>query len=217
MAIRVYDYRTDLANLVVHPAIRGRFRQVAPGPAPRMHSHDVAGEIFLVLTGRCEFLVEDERVTCGPGQLIYVEPRRQHALHAVGDEPCTIYLSVTPHVEPTHTLYDADGERLPPRYGTWREGAAGDPAPEQPTATLAEAYAAAAERLAELARRNAEEARRQAAPVAGGADAHSADKATMDALWLCLRDVVEQVEAVEAAWNLLAPRAMPAPDGAAGG
>ena len=48
MAIRTYDYRTDLANLIVNPAIRGRFRQVAAGPAPRMHSHDIAGEIFIV-------------------------------------------------------------------------------------------------------------------------------------------------------------------------
>lgn len=75
MPIRVYDSRTDIANLVVHPEIRGRFMRIEPGPASRMHSHDLGGEIFLVLEGQCEFLVDDERVTCGPGQLIYVEPR----------------------------------------------------------------------------------------------------------------------------------------------
>lgn len=166
MTIRVYDYRTDLANLVVHPEIRGRFRRVEPGPAPRMHSHDIAGEIFLVLTGRCEFLVEDERVTCGPGQLIYVEPRVKHALHAVGDEPCAIYLSVTPHVEPTHTLYDEDGQRLPPRYGTWRGAGQGATSPYRPgtTLTAAEDYVEAAD---QTGRPGPAERRGGAAAIAG--------------------------------------------------
>jgi len=83
--IRVYDYRTDIANLIVFPEIRGRFMRMDPAPAGRMHSHDLGGEIFLVLEGQCEFLVEDERMTCGPGQLIYVEPLLKHTLHAVGD------------------------------------------------------------------------------------------------------------------------------------
>ena len=158
MPIRVYDYRTDIANLVVHPEIRGRFMRMEPGSAARMHSHDLGGEVFLVLEGRCEFLVEDERVTCGPGQLIYVEPRLKHTLHAAGDDPCVIYLSVTPHVEPTHTQYDEDGRQLPPRYGTWRGTGHGDPHPELATPELAERYVAAAGRLAELARANADAA-----------------------------------------------------------
>lgn len=211
MPLRVYDYRTDLSNLVVDPAIRGRFRQVAPGPAPRMHSHDLAGEIFIVLTGQCEFLVEDERVTCGPGQLLYVAPRLRHALHAVGDEVCTIFLSVTPHVEPTHTLYDADGHQLPPAYGTWRGAGEPDPQPDVPTAALSDAYLAAAERLAGLAARNAEEARRQhsALAMATANGDQPATRVAIDALWTSLRDLLEQVSALEASWNSLAPRAMP--------
>lgn len=215
MAIRTYDFRTDLANLIVNPAIRGRFRQVAAGPAPRMHSHDIAGEVFIVLTGQCEFLIEDERVTLGPGQLVYVEPKLRHALHAVGDEPCTIYLSVSPHVEPTHTLYDADDQLLPPAYGTWRGAGGDDTPPDVPTATLAEAYVAATERLAGLARRNAEVAQQQQ-QAAASADQPTA-KAATDALWLSLRDLLEQVTALEVAWNHLAPRAMPEGAGQAGG
>ncbi|CAA9569898.1 MAG: hypothetical protein AVDCRST_MAG18-1857 [uncultured Thermomicrobiales bacterium] len=209
MPIQVYDYRTDLANLIVDPAIRGRFRQVAVGPAPRPHSHDIAGEIFIVLTGQCEFLVEDERVTCGPGQLIYVAPRLRHALHAVGDEVCTIFLCVTPHVEPTHTLYDADDRRLPPAYGTWRGAGDGDPHPDVPTATLSEVYVAATERLAGLAARNAEEARRQHDALAAASGDQPAAKESMDALWASLHDLLVQVSALEASWNSLAPRAMP--------
>ncbi len=212
MPIRVYDSRTDIANLVVHPEIRGRFMRMEPGPAGRMHSHDLGGEIFLVLEGQCEFLVEDERVTCGPGQLIYVEPRRKHTLHPVGDEACVIYLSVTPHVEPTHTQYDEEYRQLPPRYGTWRGTGPGDPHPELTTPELGERYLAAARQLADLARANvdAAENRLQALRVAADANDQSAGKDTMDELWVALRDVLRQVSALEQDWNALAPRAMPA-------
>lgn len=36
MSIRVYDYRTDIANLIVSPEIRGRFMRMDPAPAGRM-------------------------------------------------------------------------------------------------------------------------------------------------------------------------------------
>lgn len=210
MPIRVYDYRSDIANLVVHPEIRGRFTRMEPAPAGRMHSHDLSGEIFLVLEGQCEFLVEDERVTCGPGQLIYVEPRLKHTLHAVGAEPCVVYLSVTPHVEPTHTRYDETYQTMPPQYGAWR-GKAGDPQPEIATADLARRYTQAAHRLADLARANAEATERHLDALVSAE--RSGDqislKEEMDALWLSLRDVLWQVRALEGDWNAVAPRAMP--------
>jgi quercetin dioxygenase-like cupin family protein len=212
VSIRVYDYRTDIANLVVHPEIRGRFMRLEPGPAGRRHSHDLGGEIFLVLEGQCGFIVGEERVTCGPGQLIYVEPRVRHTLHAAGDAPCVVYLSVTPHVEPTHTLYDERDERLPPRYGTWRGPEHADPNADTPAAELARRYAAAARALAERAAASAAlaEARLPALGRPPAVDGAPELKAEIDALWLQLRAVLEQVSAVERAWNDLAPRAMPA-------
>ncbi len=68
MPTRVYDYRRDAANVVVFPEIQARFSRMAPGPAGALHSHDIAGEIFLVLDGRCEFVFENpaENVTCEP-------------------------------------------------------------------------------------------------------------------------------------------------------
>lgn len=211
MSIRVYDYRTDIANLVVHPEIRGRFMRMEPAPAGHMHSHDLGGEIFLVLEGQCEFLVEDERVTCGPGQLIYVEPPLKHTLHAVGDAPCTVYLSVTPHVEPTHTQYDETYRQLPPRYGTWRGTDHGDPYPGVTTDQLAKRYAEAARRLADVAQANAEGAERhlQAFASATTTENHPALKEDVDAMWLRLRDVHQQLSALEGDWNALAPRTMP--------
>jgi mannose-6-phosphate isomerase-like protein (cupin superfamily) len=187
--MHVFDFRADLRNLVVQPEIRSRFRRVELGPVPAVHSHDLGGETFLVMHGEIEFTVADERVVCQPGQLIYVPPRTTHAVRAVGDEPGVIYLSVSPHVEPTHTFYDAEGEQSPPRYGVWREAGGGEPASTENTPVLLERYRAAAATLATLAQANAQSA--------------SADP---DDVWQTLRPLLEQVEHLERAWNSYAQR-----------
>jgi mannose-6-phosphate isomerase-like protein (cupin superfamily) len=184
MAIAVHDYHAELTNIGVQPEIRSRFRRVELGPVPDIHSHDLGGETFLVMEGQIEFTVAHETVVCGPGQSIYVPPRTTHAVRAVGEHTGVIYLSVSPHVEPTHTFYDANGGRLPPRYGVWRAAGGG-------------------EAESELARQNADVI--NATP--GGTLDASSIKPTVDQLWERLRPVLEQVEAVERAWNELALRA----------
>src|SRR5258708_955540 len=125
MPIPVHDYRSDLTNICVQPQIRSRFRRVELGPVPDVHSHDLGGETFLVMEGQIEFTVAGEHVVCHSGQTIYVPPRTTHAVRAVGDQPGVIYLSVSPHVEPTHTQYGPDGQQLPPKYGVWRAAGGG--------------------------------------------------------------------------------------------
>lgn len=210
MPIRVYDYRNDVANVVVFPEIRARFTRMEPAPAGALHSHDVAGEIFLVLEGQCEFVFEDpaDNVTCGPGQLIYVEPRVKHTLHAVGDRPSTVYLSVTPHVEPTHTRWSRTLEEQPPQYGTWR-GKAPDPHAATGTPELARTYAAAARKLADQAQLHAAAMERHAQELAADAGGEGGAKPVMDEAWRTLRDVLWQLRETELAWNALAPRGMP--------
>src|SRR5215831_12550463 len=144
MVIRVYDYRSNLSNLVVQPQIRSRFRVVELGPVPQVHSHDLGGETFVVIQGQIEFTVGGESVVAQQGQAIYVPPRTTHAVRAIGDQPGVMYLSVSPHVEPTHTFYDSDGQVLPPRYGVWREAGGGEPPSGTPRAELHALYAAAA-------------------------------------------------------------------------
>src|SRR5436190_5117323 len=128
------------------------------------------------------------------------------AVRAVGDTTGVIYLSVSPHVEPTHTLYDADGERLPPRYGTWRAAGGGAPTSELPAAALVERYLSAARVLANLAQANLERVSSSNAIPPGDASV-SAVKSTVDGLWETLRPVLEHVEELERAWNDLALRA----------
>jgi len=191
MPIHVSDYRVDLTNVAVQPAIRSRFRRVELGPVPQVHSHDLGAETFLVMEGQIEFTVDGETVVCTAGQTIYVPPRTTHAVRAIGDEPGVMYLSVSPHVEPTHTTYDADGQRQPPRYGVWREAGGGEPESDEPTSVLRERYREAVATLAELAATNVE-----------NASAVSA----RDDLWATLRPLLQHVEDVERAWNALALR-----------
>jgi len=196
MSIPVHDYRLDLTNICVQPQIRSRFRRVELGPVPPVHSHDLGGETFLVMEGRIEFTVADERVVCERGQSIFVPPRTTHAVRAVGDQPGVIYLSVSPHVEPTHTQYDADGQTLPPKYGVWRAAGGGEPRSELPTSTLLERYKAAAQSLAKLAQVNA--------ATVNTATTSEDIKKTVDQLWEGLKPVLLQVEALEREWNELA-------------
>jgi mannose-6-phosphate isomerase-like protein (cupin superfamily) len=204
MPIQVHDYHAELANIEVQPQIRSRFRRVELGPVPPFHSHDLGGETFLVMDGQIEFTVAGEQVVCSPGQSIYVPPRTTHAVRAVGDTPGVIYLSVSPHVEPTHTFYDADGQRLPPSYGSWLAAGGGEPDSGLPTSVLLQRYHAAAQTLAELAQTNISRALTATLPPDAGAV-----KATVDDLWTGLRPVLEHIEVVERTWNELALRAAP--------
>ena len=60
MAFAVYDYRTDIRNVLVTPQIRSRFVRMEPGPTPSPHSHDLGHEVFLVLSGRALFEIDGE-------------------------------------------------------------------------------------------------------------------------------------------------------------
>ena len=69
MSFHVYDYRTDVCNMLVTPWIRSRFMRMEPGESASLHSHDLGHEIFLVLAGRAEFTIEGGVRVVGPGQL----------------------------------------------------------------------------------------------------------------------------------------------------
>ena len=125
---------------------------------------------------------------------------------------CVVYLSVTPHVEPTHTFYDGAGGELSPRYGSWRGQGDAAPNPDTPTAEVARRYASEVRRLAALTQAHAETLDRQveALTVAAAAGDAPAAKRSMDEVWLGLRAVLRCAGAAELTWNALAPRAMPA-------
>lgn len=214
MAIEVFDYRADIRNLLVTPQIRARFIRIevgdiSGGPRPgRGHSHDLGHEVFLVLEGQAEFEIEGETAVVGPGQMCVALVDEVHTVRNVGDEPVVLYLSVTPHIQPTHTSYTEDGEKAPPGFN---RSTAYDIPEDDPGAAEAlltahlEAVARYAETVADAleAHRGRGETFRRA--TADGDDA--AARAARNAMWDALYPLFSQSYEVAEAWNAFTYRA----------
>ena len=207
--LTVYDYRTDVRNVVVTPEIRGRFLRMEPGEVGPFHSHDVGHEVFIVLEGQAEFVIDGRRAVVGPGQMCFARAGELHEVRVVGDQPMTLFLSVTPHLEPTHTFWDEQGQKLPPTYGIWTPaGTADQSLPSDTLEALALRHAAATDALAAAvaAQANAQEA--AIVMIAGEefvGDVVGA-KAVVDKLWFDMHETYVRFQALMAAWNDLALR-----------
>ena len=209
MPFAVYDYRTDVRNVLVTPEIRGRFLRMEPGEVGPFHSHDVGHEVFLVLEGRAEFEIEGQTAVVGTGQLCVALAGEKHEVRVVGDEPMTLFLAVTPHLEPTHTLWDEDGHPLPPRYGYWTPAGLADwRPPSDPLPALAARHAEATRELAAAVAGQQETQRAAVAALEGAVAAGDteASKAAVDAMWSLMRETYDRFRSLEASWNDLALR-----------
>ena len=207
MGFPVYDYRTDVRNVLVTPQIRSRFLKMEPGQSAQLHSHDLGHEIFLILEGRVEFEIDGETEELGPGQMCVALADQPHTVRVLGDEPMTMYLSVTPHIHPTHTPRTADGERLPHNFASAR---AYDVEPDMQV-TVSELVARqvhAAELLAELTQTCAAVQQEMGAQLKTALAEGDADAATAarKAMWEALYPVYKATAELADVWNALAPR-----------
>lgn len=209
MPVEVFDYRTDIRNIFIAPEMRARVIRREPGTAGDGHTHDLGHEIFLILEGQAEITIAGESAILGPGQMCIARADQWHQIRVVGDQPLTYYLSVTPHLEPTHTQWDQPGgNKLPYKYGasTHDERRARAEPPEAPETLLAR-HLAASHALADAAAANAA-AQEAAAPVLRRA-LDAGDKATakesIDAMWRSFYTMYKQLQSLEDAWNELAP------------
>jgi len=66
-----------------------------PGISPPLHQHDFGSESFYMLEGRARFLVGDEELDCGPGDLVHVPRSTPHSFEVL-DEPARILDILTP-------------------------------------------------------------------------------------------------------------------------
>ncbi len=210
MPYPIYDYRHDIKNLFITPQIRGRFLRMEPGEVHARHSHELGDELFLILEGQCDMEIAGDRAVLGPGQACVAFAQQMHQARNTSAAPMTLYLSVTPHIEPTHTHYDPDtGERLPPHFNPPTAFDKGDTLAAVLTTELADRHLAAALALAEAASGAAE---RQAASIAAVKRAATdgdpaALKVAMDATWEEVYATYRALNTLAAAWNDLAPRA----------
>ena len=208
MSFSIFDYRKDLANLLVSPHIRARFLRIEPGEVHGMHSHDLGHEVFFILEGRLTFYIDGEEQTLGPGQLCVALADQIHQVRNNGDEPVYMYLSVTPHVQPTHTGRDADGTRHPTRFVA---SSSYDVVTDKstPIDELIDDVTAKAESLADSARKGAETSRQLGAQLKDALSNGDAEEAVhlREALWERLRQTHRDLYALSDRWNDLAPRA----------
>ncbi len=212
MALTVYDFRTDVRNILVTPEIRSRFLKFEVGAVARRHTHDLGHEIFLILSGRCEFEIDGEKAELGPGQMCIALADQYHQVRVLGDEPMTMYLSVTPHIQPTHTMWTNDGwgddtQKLPPRFVS---NTSYDVPVDNttPTADLIARHVAGADSVAAAVQANTQQQHDLAAAyqqaIANG-DKEAASQAR-NAMWAALSQVYQSVSAWGQVWNDFAAR-----------
>jgi hypothetical protein len=179
-----------------------------PGEVGARHSHDVGEELFLILSGQCEFEIEGEYAVLGPGQLCATKINERHSVRVVGDEPMTMFLTVTPHIEPTHTFWDDEGNKLPPRYGgaTAAERKAAPP-PTEPLRNVVLQFAEALSELTEQFGAIRPESTDLAVKLADLVEDDSAEaKPTLDDLWGQLGTIYPYLRRMETLWNELTQR-----------
>ncbi|MCY4401583.1 MAG: cupin domain-containing protein [Candidatus Poribacteria bacterium] len=207
MGFSVYDYRKDVRNVLVTPQIRSRFLRMEPGQSAQLHSHDLGHEIFLILEGRVEFEIDGEVEELGPGQMCVALADQPHKVRVLGNEPMTMYLSVTPHIHPTHTPRTADGERLPHNFAPTSAYDV-EPDIDVSVSELVTRQIEMAQRLSELTQKCAavqEEMGDQLKTAVADSNEEGAI-AARQAMWDAIYPVYKAISDLGDVWNELAPR-----------
>jgi quercetin dioxygenase-like cupin family protein len=208
MGFEVYDYRTDHRNVLVTPEIRARLYRMAPGQVDSRHSHELGHEVFLILEGKAEFTIEGETRVLEAGQMCIALADQIHQVrNLLPDQPTIMYLSVTPHIHPTHTGRNEDGSPQPPhfppnqRYDVQAEH-------DVPVAELIQQQVTAARALAEAAQTNLRTQQKMATLLISAliADDSEAAVAARNSMWEVIYTLHKQIYAFDEIWNALAPR-----------
>lgn len=202
MPFQVLDFHKDIRNLLTTPEIRARFLQIDVGQTSQSHTHDLGHEIFLILQGQAEFTIENHTEVLGPGQLCLALTDEAHEVRNVGDEPVIMYLSVTPHIQPTHTMWKEDGTKEPPRF-VLNTSYDVEPDRTTPTDDILDQQLAAAEAWLAAVDANTRRQREQitAYRAARAAGDQEAALAARDAMWETLYPAFRRAFALADVWN----------------
>jgi quercetin dioxygenase-like cupin family protein len=198
MGFTVYDYRLDTDSVFVTSEVRAKFMHMEPGEIAESHSHELGVSVFLVLEGKVEFDIEGEVEELGPGQMCAALANEKHIMRCASNTPATVYLSVTPHIQPTHTTFKKGGAKVLQRY-------VGDEVPNTPIEELTGKHVNAAQDLAQAAQANAVSQQHAAAKLkeAIARNDENAASEARDAMWQALYDVYRKAFAQASAWNQL--------------
>lgn len=208
MAFEVYDFRTVNRNVLITPEIRARLYHMKPGQVDRRHSHDLGHEIFLILEGEAEFNINGDKQVLGPGQMCVALADEIHQVRNMSEEqPCIMYLSVTPHVQPTHTGRTESDEKMPPQFNP-NANYHVDQDMSVPMRDLVARLRAAAGEIVTAAEGNAAAQASQGDALLAALDAGDLDAAVAarNAMWECVYTLHKQLYAFDQIWNETAPR-----------
>lgn len=207
MPFQVYDYRTVNKNVLVTPEIRARLYHMKAGQVDGRHSHDLGHEVFLILEGQAEFNIAGHIEVLGPGQMCVALADEVHQVrNLLPDAPTIMFLSVTPHIQPTHTGRTEEDQRKPPLFRA--NAGYDDPDPGRPLEELLQAQMQAVQALAQEAQASVPLQNqlagqwRQAVANGDAAAAAQARTAISDAVYRLHKDL----SALSKVWNELAPR-----------
>ncbi len=89
-------YRTILSTEATGSAMSIVDSVSPPDSGPPRHVHQDADEAFVILTGDCEFWLEGERFTRGPGESTFIPRGKEHTFRVVSTIPCRHLIILTP-------------------------------------------------------------------------------------------------------------------------
>ena len=89
-------YRTILSPAESGGAMSIVDSESPAGCGPPRHVLDREDEVFIVLTGECEFWLEGQTFRKGPGETAFIPRGREHTFRVVGDQPSRHLLVLTP-------------------------------------------------------------------------------------------------------------------------
>ena len=208
MPFEVYNFRDVNKNVLTTPEIRARLYHMEPGQVDRLHSHDLGHEIFLILEGKAEFMIAGHTEVLEAGQMCVALADEIHQVrNLLPDRRTVMFLSVTPHIQPTHTGRDPDGSVHPPQF---RSNTFYDDVDDTgPIADLLDTFVHGAEALAEEARQAASAHAQQAQTwrQAAAAEDQDAAVAARNTMWQAVRSLHTNLFKLDLLWNRLAPRA----------
>lgn len=208
MPFEVYDFRDVNKNVLTTPEIRARLYHMEPGQVDRLHSHDLGHEIFLILEGKAEFMIAGHTEVLEAGQLCIALADEIHQVrNLLPDRRTVMFLSVTPHIQPTHTGRDPDGSIHPPQF---RSNTFYDDVDDTgPLADLLDSFVRGAEALAADARRAADTHAQQAENwrQADAANNQESAVSARNTMWNAVRSLHTNLFKLDLVWNKLGPRA----------
>lgn len=89
-------YKTILPSAATGGALSITDSLSTPNSGPPRHIHHDADEAFYVMTGLCEFWLEGQRFTRGPGESAFIPRGKEHTFRILGAEPCRHLVILTP-------------------------------------------------------------------------------------------------------------------------